>query len=374
MYRSAILTLLLSAGVLAVPAPETDSLLSAARSALSENRYLRAIELLEELTSRTPDDVEAWYWLGIAYWDRDQGPEAIHAYRQAIAADPNEQSIWSLYALENLAEVYTRTGRLAESREMYLRARKRETRPEWLRKIADQLDELDLTEGRLVPDEHTILNERGEIIGGIGPSRMRTNRNFEIARHTNDPRKEAEYYRKAIDTDPGMYQPYFNLGLALVHLGRYREAIPWLERSDSVWREDRQSNPDGRAKTDAHAFLTLCYVELGDLQKAEQHAAVAATTGEYLYWERLYNARLQVARNRPAEALAILEPLLAGNPEHAETLHAAALAHAVRGDTATARDLLETAIRVIPDNHPWMTRLKTVWRKTLSTWSKTPPD
>lgn len=141
-----------------------------------------------------------------------------------------------------MGEVYGRTGRLSASREAYNRAPRRERDPRLRTRIENQLAELDLTEGTYRPDGRTLFNDRGEVTGGVGPGRMRTNRNFEVARHTSDPLREEEYYRRAIEAHPGMFQPYFNLGLALVHQGRHRDAIPWFLRSDSVFADDTGPN------------------------------------------------------------------------------------------------------------------------------------
>ena len=58
------------------------------------------------------DKVELYYWLGGAYWKKSRADRSIRNYRQAVALDPQHKNPFSLYALENLAEVYTRTERL----------------------------------------------------------------------------------------------------------------------------------------------------------------------------------------------------------------------------------------------------------------------
>ena len=83
-----------------------DEWVAAGRTALSEDRYLEGIRYLESAV-RDHEEIELYYWLGWAYWRREDGPAAIQAYRAALKLDPVGQSDWSLYALENLAEVYT---------------------------------------------------------------------------------------------------------------------------------------------------------------------------------------------------------------------------------------------------------------------------
>jgi tetratricopeptide (TPR) repeat protein len=338
------------------------------QEALNDGRYREAIGYFERASQIRPDEVELFYWLGFTYWNREEGDKAIHAYLRAVKGDPQEESDWSLYALENLAEVYTRTDHVKESKEAYLKALDRETRPEWILRIRNQLAELDVTVGIYKTDDKTVFNEKGEIIGGVGPDRMRTNRNFEIARHTNNPEKEAEYYRRSIDTDPGMYQPYFNLGLALSHLGKYREAIPWLEKSDNIWKADSLNNPDGIDKADAHAFLALSYLELGEIKRAKHHSERALRADDSYFWAILYDQRIKIAVGEAEKALYVLEGLMVDNPDHSETHYALSLAYQSLGRKDKARETLSEAIESIPENHPWMGRLKKDWKKMLADW------
>jgi tetratricopeptide (TPR) repeat protein len=315
---------------------ELDALYEQAIEAFAANRFRTSIRLFEQVTPHRPDDIELHYWLGVAHWKREDGEGAIAAYEHAVALDPGSENDWSLYALENLAEVLTRTDQMEDSKAAYEAALARETRAEWVLKIQNQLAELDLALGTFVPDEATVFNDRGEVIGGVGPEGMRTNKNFEIARHTTDPEKAARYYRLAIDTDPTMYQSYFNLGWSLVRQGRYEEAIPWLDRSDEVWKQDTYANPDGIDKGDAHAFLARCHLELGDVERAGEHADRAALADGANFWVRLYTQRVRVAQGEADTALAILTGLALENPEHEETLAAVAEARSALGLTEVA--------------------------------------
>lgn len=351
--------------VSADPTAEADRLYESGLEALSANRYIESIGFLNQATRAGHQDVEIWYWLGVAYWNREMADSAIHAYRQAIALDPEGHSEWSLFALENLSTVYTRADRLSESRDAFLAAKARDTRPEWILKIRNQLAELALAMGSFTPDESTVFNDRNEVIGGVGPGDMRTNRAFEIARHTNDPEKEERYYRLAIETDPTMYQSYFNLGLALVRQGRPDSALKWLARSDSVWKEDADYNPGKIDKSDAFGFMALCYLELGALEEAASHGRRGVETGDGNFWARLYSLRVQVATGDAALALPMLSGLLTANPEHAEVLHALSEAYAALDQHELADDALLQAIEVIPDDHPWMTRLRDRWMNSI---------
>ena len=318
--------------------------------AYSDNNYSAAISFLERASVEMSEKVELYYWLGGAYWKKSRADGAIKNYRKAVALDPQHKNSFSLYALENLAEVYTRTERLQESMDAYQAALKRETRQAWVSKIKDQIAELHLTMGTYKDDGNTRYNEKGEAIGGIGAGDMRTNHYFEIARHTTDPAKEAMYYQKSIEADPGMYQSYFNLGWALTRQGKYDEAVSAFIRSDEIWRQERGWNPEGIPKTDAHAFLALCYVELGEPEKALDFAEIALGSAPNYYYGLLYKARALTELGRSQEAIPILEGLIDRNPDEAEALYALYEGYHAALKPTLALAALYQAVRAQSDN------------------------
>ena len=329
--------------------------------AYSDNSYSAAISFLERASVEMSDKIELYYWLGGAYWKKRRAEGAIENYRKAVALDPQHENPYSLYALENLAEVYTRTERLQESMEAYQSALKRETRSGWISKIRDQIAELHLTMGTYQDDGNTRYNEKGEAIGGIGNGDMRTNRYFEIARHTTDPVKEAIYYQKSIEADPGMYQSYFNLGWALTRQRKYAEAVPAFIRSDEVWRQDRNWNREATPKIDAQAFLALCYVELGEPEKALDYAEIALGSAPNYYYGLLYKARALTKLDRPQEAIPILEGLVDTNPDEAEILYALYEGYSAALEPKLALAALHQAVRAQVDRQQ-----KTRWEEEIN--------
>ena len=329
--------------------------------AYNDNNYSAAISFLERAGVEMSDNIELYYWLGGAYWKKSRAEGAIKSYGKAVALDPQHKNPFSLYALENLAEVYTRTERLQESMEAYQAALKRETRSAWISKIKDQIAELHLTMGTYRDDGNTQYNEKGEAIGGIGDGNMRTNHYFEIARHTTDPVKEAIYYQKSIEADPGMYQSYFNLGWALTRQRKYDAAVPAFIRSDEVWREDQGWNPEATPKIDAHAFLALCYAELGEPEKALDFAEIALGSAPKYYYGLLYKARALTKLDRAQDAIPILEGLVDANPDEAETLYALYEGYRAALAPELALAALHQAVRAQVDKQQ-----KTRWEKELN--------
>jgi Tfp pilus assembly protein PilF len=76
-----------------------------------------------------------------------------------------------------------------------------------------------------------------------------------------------EECKRAIEVDPDFGNPYNDIGAYLISLGRYDEAIPWLERAVEARRYESRHFP--------HFNLGRVYVAKGMLSRAReefQHA------------------------------------------------------------------------------------------------------
>ncbi|MFO0689625.1 MAG: tetratricopeptide repeat protein [Myxococcota bacterium] len=85
----------------------------AARHALDAGDTTRAVELLQQLTSATPELTAAWINLGIALARQDQLAPAEAAFSKALEQNPSHP-----VAQNELAIVKRRTGHFAESRKL----------------------------------------------------------------------------------------------------------------------------------------------------------------------------------------------------------------------------------------------------------------
>lgn len=65
---------------------------------------------------------------------------------------------------------------------------------------------------------------------------------------------------RAIATDPDLGMPYNELGVYLMEVGKWAEAIPWLEKAVQARRSDDPEQP--------HVNLGRAYAKLGDWQSA----------------------------------------------------------------------------------------------------------
>jgi len=72
-----------------------------------------------------------------------------------------------------------------------------------------------------------------------------------------------EACHRAIATDPGFGNPFNDIGAYLIELGRYEEAIPWLEKAAAA--------PRYCCPFYAHTNLGRAYLALGKPQRARRH-------------------------------------------------------------------------------------------------------
>lgn len=75
------------------------------------------IASLERLVSVNPEDGEAWAALGNLYFDTEQVPKAIEAYRKALDLNPDNADVWT-----DLGIMYRRNGQPREAVSAFDRA------------------------------------------------------------------------------------------------------------------------------------------------------------------------------------------------------------------------------------------------------------
>ncbi len=279
-----------------------------------------AIPILERAQLIAPRSAVTKIYLASAYDDKGLVDKEIHTLKSVIKLDSTRNSQTTADAWIRLGKIYGQNDRLVESRFAYEQALSIEIRDVELLYVRNQLAELDLTEGKYENDGNSLFNAGGEVIGGVGPGDMRTNKYFEIARHTSDWKKKAIFFKKATEADTEMYQAYFNTGLALTHQLQFTAAIPYFEKSNHVWLRRSDVNPSGGEKSSALAYLGHCYGKTGDLQAGLQFCNRAIALDATYYDALLFKAEILVQLKHFSEATGILHKLLQDNPDEKEIL------------------------------------------------------
>ncbi len=88
------------------------SKLQVAEKAVKAGNYDRAIELLQKVVAKDPQNADAWNYLGFSQRKLKKFDQALGAYQKALAIDPEH-----LGANEYLGELYLQTGDLAKAKE-----------------------------------------------------------------------------------------------------------------------------------------------------------------------------------------------------------------------------------------------------------------
>ncbi len=81
-------------------------------AAVKTENYERAIDLLQKVVAVTPDNADAWNFIGFSHRNLKNLDRALPAYNKALAIDPKHRG-----ANEYLGELYLQIGDLAKAEE-----------------------------------------------------------------------------------------------------------------------------------------------------------------------------------------------------------------------------------------------------------------
>jgi tetratricopeptide (TPR) repeat protein len=179
----------------------------------AERAYRRGLE-------SAPDDPELRNALGWTLFQAGRPAEAVAEYERSLAADPNQAK-----AHNNLALALVELGRLEEAASHFKRSLE--------------------------------LEPRAEIFSDLG---------FTMAR-LGKPEEARKYYQKAIELDPDCASAHFNLAVAFVQAGNFREA-------ESQYRQALPGKPS--AATHNGLGFALARQSRTDEAVAEFRAAIDA--------------------------------------------------------------------------------------------------
>ncbi len=298
-------------------------------------RYRAAAGWLERAVAAEPDSWVRLHWLALAHIRSGRPEEAVEPLRQATRLAPEERD-----PRRRAADVFSRQGLTQEAR-VHLRWLVRNAKAQEDRQWAEtELMLLDMSERRYWGPAWNATDPPG-----IGPLRLRTNPSFERARRQTDPDRQIEWYRRAMEDDPGMYQAPYNLGLLLVKLGKYDQAIPLLKKADELYRISSGEGPS----LDALCQIALCYARLDQPNDGLAYADRALSIEPELTMGQYARGEVLIGLGKYNEAAEVLGKCLEAEPEHAGATHALGTAWAKMGRTEPALAALRYAEWLTPD-------------------------
>jgi len=298
-------------------------------------RYRAASEWLKRAVEAEPDSWVRLHWLALAYIRSGRPEEAVDPLRQATRLAPEERD-----PRRRAADVFSRQG-LAQEARVHLRWLARNAKADEDRQWAEtELILLDMSERRYWGPAWNATDPPG-----IGPLRLRTNSSFERARRQSDPDRQIEWYRRAMEDDPGMYQAPYNLGLLLVKLGKYDQAIPVLKKADELYRISSGEGPS----LDALCQIALCHARLDQPNDGLPYADRVLSIESELVMGRYARGEVLIGLGKFEEATEVLRQCLEVEPEHAGATHALGTSYAKMGHSELALAALRYAEWLTPD-------------------------
>ena len=149
-----------------------------------KGQFKRSIDILQAVLEEDPDHAEALNYLGISYWRSGQYDQAIPTFEKLVALDTGYAS-----AYNNLGSVYLSQKKYELAEEHFLKAVEYDSR------LAGPYNGL----------------------GVVSASR-------------GDSSAAIENWKKAVELDNKQYDALYNLGILLTRVGRFEEAVHYLER------------------------------------------------------------------------------------------------------------------------------------------------
>lgn len=232
---------------------QVDALKIQGAALLNSNRLEEARELYSGITTRRPEDAEAWYLLSSVHGRLGRVAEAAECCRRAIALRPDYGD-----AYVNLGNVLMSQQLHDEALLQYQKALQLNPRLALahgsLGNLFDTLGRHDeamesyLTAIRLDPNLFGVHYNLGNL--------MKDRRNYD---------KAVQCYSDAIRLNPAFAPAYYNLGSAFYEMGH-------LDRAAENFQRGIELNPDN---ADAHNQLGIILKEKGHLDAAKDAAAHA---------------------------------------------------------------------------------------------------
>lgn len=255
----------------------------------------------------------------------------------ALTSNPNLYMVYTA-----LGDLYRQTSRIAQAEDAYLHALEKNGQDVdallGLARVLERRNRLDEAEGRLKlairmqPGNWASINALGSFYFATG--------NYDQA---------ADAFRKVVYLYPGNWQVHGNLGGALAMAGRFDDAAAALQNSIEI--SPQQST---------YSNLGAIHYYMGDFAEAVRvhRKALELDPNSNIVWLNLADALYfsgdeAAAQEAFASAAALSESRLAVDSGDVESLHALAWAQMMAGNGARARELVDRALSISP-NDPYV--------------------
>ncbi|MFZ3048211.1 MAG: tetratricopeptide repeat protein [Desulfatirhabdiaceae bacterium] len=238
---------------------------------LQNKKEDRSLEILNELSTRNPNDIDAWIMIGDIHQKQDRVENAVQAYEKALIIDPSRQPVYHA-----LGELYMDSDRLNDAMRIY-------------RQLVERY-----------PESYVAHFYMGKI----------------HTRQEDTKSAEAEFL-KTIEIEPDLDEPWIELIALYVKTGRPEAAQQVSERFIRI-------NPDNIR---AALLLGASYQAAGQNEKARQLYLNLGQKSETNPDIVKTLVKMYLEPQRFSELTPVVETMLAGAPDNASLHYIAAISH-----------------------------------------------
>lgn len=293
------------------------ALLCLGEACKESGRFVRAVDCFSKAAKIEPNNAYAYQELGSSLQSLEDFPKAIRAYQQAIAIEPERATAYNMMGL-----AHHHSGDFVKAESCFHKA------------LA------------LTPDNPALLNNLGTLHNSNGRTE-----------------EEIELYRQAIAIDPTCEDAHWNLALALLVKGEFKEGwqeYEWrfIKKPPVPSRNFPQPRWDG-SSLNGKTILLHCEQGFGDTIQFARYAPLVAQNAEKVIIECQ-----SVILKRLLTSLAGVEVLAAGDPLPPFDFHLPLLSLPFVFDTR-----LETIPATVPYLSPAASDVE-AWRLRLGTTDK----
>ncbi|MCB1304243.1 MAG: tetratricopeptide repeat protein [Leptospiraceae bacterium] len=298
------------------------------RLAFARGDFDSAMRLLEQSTRSSPNNGNAYFYIGLIHERKGRKPQAIQAYKQGVArsmdADLREKALWKIVLYSKYVGDW---GAVSAYSSQFL---KYKHHPEMAR-----LQAMAANQGGSASAELMRLVQKGQ-----------------KAEKEGKLSEAIGYYEEALDVNPDAESVRWNLASLAMKANQYSRAVKhlqYLERRDSQWKynyklgvcyyqlgkyqsalsafdraEAQNKSPSSSFQYFLHIGRGLTYLELEDLLRAKTHLDAASTRKDTALLNGAL-ARLNLLQGKEGDARKRMSAALKEDPNQVDALSVASL-------------------------------------------------